>query len=88
MAIIRWREKQITPWKITWSLISSKWVRKELGLFAVYDGHLGHDVASYLQTHLFDNILKEHDFWTDTESAIRRAYLATDAEILEKGDCP
>ncbi|XP_011029045.1 PREDICTED: probable protein phosphatase 2C 58 [Populus euphratica] len=56
---------------------------KELGLFAIFDGHLGHDVASYLQTHLFDNILKEHDFWTDTESAIRRAYRATDAEILE-----
>lgn len=32
---------------------------KELGLFAIFDGHLGHDVASYLQTHLFDNILKE-----------------------------
>ncbi|KAJ6370555.1 hypothetical protein OIU76_028773 [Salix suchowensis] len=43
---------------------------KELGLFAVYDGHLGHDVASYLQTHLFDNILKEHDFWTDTETIL------------------
>lgn len=57
---------------------------KELGLFAIFDGHLGHEVASYLQTHLFDNILKEHDFWTDTESAIRRAYHATDAEILEK----
>jgi protein phosphatase 1L len=27
--------------------------------------------------------LKQHDFWTDTESAIRRAYHATDAEILE-----
>lgn len=31
----------------------------ELGLFAIFDGHMGHDVASYLQTHLFDNILKE-----------------------------
>lgn len=31
----------------------------ELGLFAIFDGHLGHDVANYLQTHLFDNILKE-----------------------------
>lgn len=27
---------------------------------------------------------KQHDFWTDTESAIRRAYHTTDAEILEK----
>lgn len=32
---------------------------KELGLFAIFDGHLGHDVASYLQTHLFDSILKQ-----------------------------
>lgn len=30
-----------------------------LGLFAIYDGHLGHDVADYLRAHLFDNILKE-----------------------------
>ncbi|XP_050208163.1 probable protein phosphatase 2C 58 isoform X2 [Mercurialis annua] len=56
----------------------------ELGLFAIFDGHLGHDVANYLQNHLFDNILTQHDFWTDTESAIRRAYDTTDAEILEK----
>ncbi|XP_022764095.1 probable protein phosphatase 2C 58 isoform X2 [Durio zibethinus] len=56
----------------------------ELGLFAIFDGHLGHDVAKYLQNHLFDNILKEHDFWTETEDAIRRAYHSTDAEILDK----
>ncbi|KAH7576966.1 hypothetical protein ACOSP7_002335 [Xanthoceras sorbifolium] len=56
----------------------------ELGLFAIFDGHLGHDVANYLQTNLFDNILKERDFWTETESAIKRAYRTTDAEILKK----
>ncbi|XVF02032.1 hypothetical protein REPUB_Repub04eG0141300 [Reevesia pubescens] len=56
----------------------------ELGLFAIFDGHLGHDVAKYLQNHLFDNILKEPDFWTETEDAIKRAYRSTDAEILEK----
>ncbi|KAM7276968.1 hypothetical protein ACFE04_018834 [Oxalis oulophora] len=56
----------------------------DLGLFAIFDGHMGHDVASYLQNHLFDNILKEHDFWTEIESAIRRAYRTTDAEILDK----
>lgn len=28
----------------------------ELGLFAIFDGYLGHDVADYLQSYLFDNI--------------------------------
>ncbi|XP_010447984.1 PREDICTED: probable protein phosphatase 2C 58 [Camelina sativa] len=56
----------------------------ELGLFAIFDGHLGHDVAKYLQTNLFDNILKEKDFWTDTENAIRNAYKSTDAVILQQ----
>jgi len=31
----------------------------ELGLFAIFDGHAGHNVPNYLQSHLFDNILKE-----------------------------
>ncbi|KAK7281733.1 hypothetical protein RIF29_09975 [Crotalaria pallida] len=53
----------------------------ELGLFAIFDGHLGHDVASYLQSHLFDNILTQHDFWTNTESAVKRAYIETDDKI-------
>lgn len=56
----------------------------ELGLFAIFDGHMGHDVANYLRNHLFDNILKEKDFWSDTEAAIKRAYHKTDLEILEK----
>ncbi|KAI4322701.1 hypothetical protein L6164_022371 [Bauhinia variegata] len=57
---------------------------KELGLFAIFDGHLGHDVANYLQNHLFDNILKQEDFWTDPKSAVKRAYLTTDEKILEQ----
>lgn len=36
--------------------------RHELGLFAIYDGHLGHSVPAYLQKHLFANILKEVGF--------------------------
>lgn len=31
----------------------------ELGLFAIFDGHLSHDIPNYLRTHLFDNILNE-----------------------------
>ena len=40
----------------------SKFVKidgNELGLFAIYDGHLGERVPAYLQKHLFSNILKE-----------------------------
>lgn len=56
----------------------------ELGLFAIFDGHQSSEVPDYLRSHLFDNILKEPDFWTDTEKAIRRAYHQTDQEIIEK----
>lgn len=31
----------------------------ELGLFAIFDGHMGHDVAKYLQENLFNSILKQ-----------------------------
>lgn len=31
--------------------------KSELGLFAIFDGHLGHDVPGYLESHLFDNII-------------------------------
>lgn len=40
----------------------AKFIKKqehELGLFAIYDGHLGDSVPAYLQKHLFANILKE-----------------------------
>ncbi|KAH0469339.1 hypothetical protein IEQ34_000897 [Dendrobium chrysotoxum] len=56
----------------------------ELGLFAIFDGHMGHDVPDYLRSHLFDNILHQPDFLTDTKSAIMKAYEITDSKILEK----
>ena len=31
----------------------------ELGLFAVFDGHLSQEVPAYLRSHLFDNIINE-----------------------------
>ncbi|XP_027093437.1 probable protein phosphatase 2C 9 [Coffea eugenioides] len=54
----------------------------ELGLFAIFDGHLGDAVPAYLQKHLFDNILKEGSFWTDPGGSISKAYEKTDQEIL------
>jgi protein phosphatase 1L len=57
----------------------------ELGLFAIFDGHLSHDIPDYLRAHLFDNILNEPDFWTEPEKAIKRAYRITDTDILDKG---
>ncbi|XP_074331091.1 putative protein phosphatase 2C 10 [Apium graveolens] len=54
----------------------------ELGLFAIYDGHLGDGVPAYLQKHLFNNILKEEDFWTDPNRSISKAYERTDQAIL------
>ncbi|MCL7042144.1 hypothetical protein MKW94_001543 [Papaver nudicaule] len=56
----------------------------ELGLYAIFDGHSGRDVAKYLQKHLFENILSQPDFWTDTKAAIKRAYENTDDEILHE----
>lgn len=31
----------------------------DLGLYAIFDGHAGQDVAKYLQGHLFERILNE-----------------------------
>ncbi|OVA19344.1 Protein phosphatase 2C (PP2C)-like domain [Macleaya cordata] len=55
----------------------------ELGLFAIFDGHLGDRVPSYLKDNLFKNILDEPSFWKDPEMAIRNAYRSTDKFILE-----
>lgn len=56
----------------------------ELGLFAIYDGHLGDRVPAYLQKHLFTNILREEEFWEDPTLSISKAYESTDQEILSQ----
>eukprot|EP00268_Persea_americana_P023727 TRINITY_DN2323_c0_g1_i8.p1 TRINITY_DN2323_c0_g1~~TRINITY_DN2323_c0_g1_i8.p1 ORF type:complete len:210 (-),score=33.58 TRINITY_DN2323_c0_g1_i8:1518-2147(-) len=55
---------------------------QELGLFAIYDGHLGDSVPAYLQKNLFSNILKEEEFWTHPDRSILKAYEMTDQAIL------
>ncbi|CAI9765993.1 unnamed protein product [Fraxinus pennsylvanica] len=54
-----------------------------LGLFAIFDGHLGDRVPSYLKENLYNNILEEPSFWVDPKSAIKNAYNSTDKVILE-----
>ncbi|KAJ7968213.1 Protein phosphatase 2C family protein [Quillaja saponaria] len=54
----------------------------ELGLFAIYDGHLGDSVPAYLQKNLFSNILKDEEFWRDPSRSIAKAYELTDQAIL------
>ncbi|KAM7273042.1 hypothetical protein ACFE04_027706 [Oxalis oulophora] len=58
----------------------------ELGLFAIYDGHLGENVPTYLQKHLFFNILKEEEFWVDPHRSISKAYERTNQAILSNSD--
>ncbi|XP_057857617.1 probable protein phosphatase 2C 9 isoform X1 [Cryptomeria japonica] len=54
----------------------------ELGLYAIFDGHLGDNVPSYLQKNLFQNILSEANFWVHPIRAIMKAYDKTDKAIL------
>ncbi|KAF2592812.1 hypothetical protein F2Q70_00045642 [Brassica cretica] len=54
----------------------------ELGLFAIFDGHKGDQVAAYLQKHLFSNILKDGEFLVDPRRTIVKAYENTDKAIL------
>ncbi|XP_044464044.1 probable protein phosphatase 2C 44 [Mangifera indica] len=54
-----------------------------LGLFAIFDGHLGDRVPTYLKDNLFNNILEEPNFWRDPKTAIENAYHSTDKFILE-----
>ncbi|KAL6845890.1 hypothetical protein ACP4OV_024465 [Aristida adscensionis] len=54
----------------------------QLGLFAIFDGHLGDTVPAYLQKNLFTNILNEEEFWTHPDRAITKAYEKTDQAIL------
>lgn len=56
----------------------------ELGLFAIFDGHMGHEVAQYLQEHLFDNILRQPKCLEQLNSATLKAYEDTDRTILQK----
>ncbi|XP_057527424.1 probable protein phosphatase 2C 39 isoform X2 [Amaranthus tricolor] len=57
---------------------------KELGLYAIFDGHSGRNVAEYLQHNLFNNILNQPDFWENPQAAVKRAYKETDEQVLDE----
>ncbi|XP_057869224.1 probable protein phosphatase 2C 20 [Cryptomeria japonica] len=57
-----------------------------IGLFAIFDGHGGSEVAKYLKENLFDVVLEHPKFSTDTQLAIRESFMAIDQRILDMGE--
>lgn len=54
-----------------------------VGLFGVFDGHGGSRAAEYVQSNLFENLIKHPKFITDTKNAIVETYQQTDSEYLK-----
>ncbi|VVA30010.1 PREDICTED: probable phosphatase 2C [Prunus dulcis] len=59
---------------------------QEIGLFAIFDGYECHEIPAYLQSHLFNNIMTEPDFFFSMTTAVIGAYLITDTFILEQSN--
>lgn len=57
---------------------------QEVGLFAIFDGHLGHDVPQFLQSNLFENIVGQPEFLKHPRAATLKAYEVIDKVILQK----
>ncbi|EFN67119.1 Protein phosphatase 1F [Camponotus floridanus] len=52
--------------------------------YAVFDGHGGQDAAAYCATHLHQYLVESVHYPTDPESALRDAFLITDARFIAK----
>jgi len=64
---------------------------KDLGYFAVYDGHGGVIAAQYVKDHLHENVLKllkqESNIpKADIRKILHQAFIDTDAELVKKGE--
>lgn len=59
---------------------------QEIGLSLIFDGYECHEIPAYLQSHLFNNIMTEPDFFFSMTSAVIGAYLITDTFILEQSN--
>ncbi|CAL9022902.1 unnamed protein product [Prunus brigantina] len=59
---------------------------QEIGLSAIFDGYECREIPAYLQSHLFNNIMTEPDFFFSMASAVIGAYLITDTFILEQSN--
>ncbi|KAI8019656.1 putative protein phosphatase 2C 39 [Camellia lanceoleosa] len=66
----------------------------KLGLFAIFDGHLSHDIPDHLRSHLFVNILNEDgvakQLSIDHEPSKERTYIEARGGFVSKflGDVP
>ncbi|XP_066146248.1 uncharacterized protein [Euwallacea fornicatus] len=52
--------------------------------FAIFDGHAGHDAASYSAAHLHQYLTENKYFASNLEQALKDAFCKTDALFLEK----
>ncbi|MFS7935670.1 putative protein-serine/threonine phosphatase [Helianthus anomalus] len=54
-----------------------------IGLFGVFDGHVGARAAEYVKHHFFNTLIKHPKFISDTKAAISSAYSHTNTEFLK-----
>ncbi|XP_021828879.1 probable protein phosphatase 2C 62 [Prunus avium] len=58
----------------------------DVGLFGIFDGITNYQTPAYLQSYPFKNIIAEPEFWLSTAYAVRRGYLITNNNLVERID--
>ena len=54
--------------------------------YAVFDGHGGPEAAMFCASQLHVNLLRDPNFKTNPELALKQAYAATDKQFLHKAE--